>query len=120
MKLNGTDYDYGIKTMILITLIYRYCVILSFLNKGKALNNYVENIRQWIAADKGAKVEEHKNKIFKLVYFDHKEKVEDFALRPKAFGPCWIIYETKVSGAWQRASPIDHWTFFKTKLGLKN
>jgi hypothetical protein len=97
----------------------RYCVILSFLNRGKALNNYVENMR-WIAADKGAKVEEHKNKIFKLVYFDHKEKVEDFVLRPKAFGPCWIIYETKVSGAWQRASPIDHWTFFKTKLGLKN
>lgn len=78
-------------------------------------------MRAWIDQNKDAKkIEDFKTKLFNIVYFDYPHKIGyDESTRPLAFGPCWVIYETKTDGAWQRGSPIDQWAFFKTKLGLK-
>ncbi len=78
----------------------------------------MDNARDWRDKDE---VEYHKAAIFQLVYFDSQRQPEP-AKTPAygtAYGPCCVIYETKVNGAWQRAAPLDHWAFFKTKLGLK-
>ena len=64
-------------------------------------------------------VEYHKSAIVQLVHFDHSVPEHPGTLYPLAYGPCWVVYETKVNGAWQRSIPHDGWSFFKTKIGLQ-
>jgi hypothetical protein len=99
-------------------LTYRYCLIFSHpkYHKSWPVNAAAEKAKKW-----PERVEYRKTGIFQLVHFDmivQSAFVGSDTLQT-AYGPCWVFYETKVSGTWRRTSPADQWHFFKTKLGLK-
>jgi hypothetical protein len=90
----------------------RYCIIYSYASP-LPINFFAETAKQW-----PIQIESHKTGIFQLVHFNSQEKRINLPVgQHLAFGPCWVFYEKKVSGAWKRSSPVDKWFYFKARVG---